>query len=282
MNASGPQKLHGRTLVAIPVAIALTGAADRLIGRSGLSGRAGWVRSNYRGRPVSLTGGAAVAVGAITAACLTAPRGWRAAVLVAGASAAAAGVYDDLVAPGVERSTDKGWRGHFGAVRSGRLSGGVVKVVVIGAGSLAAARLTTPRGLKQMLPSAALIATSANLLNLFDLRPGRAGKIGLAAAVSLVGGPLGPVAGAVAGAIAAELPADLGERRMMGDLGANALGALIGLRLNAGGSTTRGITLAATAGLTILSERVSFSKVIDTSPFLRAVDRLGRLAVAEK
>jgi hypothetical protein len=147
--------------------------------------------------------------------------------------------------------------------------------VVIGAGSVIAARLTTT-GRAPVIASAALIATSANLLNLFDLRPGRAAKIGLAAASALTGGPIGPVAGALVGAIAAELPADLGERAMMGDLGANALGALIGLRLSAGGPAVRGVALAVGVGLTILSERVSFSKLIDNSPALRAIDQWGR------
>jgi hypothetical protein len=75
------------------------------------------------------------------------------------------------------------------------------------------------------------------------------------------------------------LPADLGERAMLGDAGANGLGAVLGLAL-AGRLPGRGARLAALAAvgsLTAASEVVSFSRVIDAVPPLRAVDRLGRL-----
>jgi hypothetical protein len=73
------------------------------------------------------------------------------------------------------------------------------------------------------------------------------------------------------------LPADLGERVMLGDCGANAVGALTGLRLAAVESrSTRAGLLAAVVGLTLASEQVSFTRVIEATPGLRQLDRLGR------
>ena len=155
--------------------------------------------------------------------------------------------------------------------------------------------------------NSALIAGSANLLNLFDLRPGRALKVVLAAGVPLGvsqlaarpagssrraasrGGlwpcraPAGPRVrgrGGVAaplGAAVALLPEDLGERAMLGDAGANALGALLGAA--AAGSLSRRSRLAILAGVTALtaaSEVVSFTKVIQRTPPLHWLDMLGR------
>ncbi len=168
----------------------------------------------------------------------------------------------------------KGFRGHLAALRRGQLTSGMVKVGGIGAAGLAAAALLAGRRpLADVVLDGAVVAGSANLLNLFDLRPGRALKVGLLGAAA-VGAP-GP-----AGAAAALLPADLGERVMLGDAGANALGALLGLaavhRL-----PSRGARAALLAGLTALtgaSEVVSFTAVIERTPPLRALDALGRRA----
>jgi hypothetical protein len=73
------------------------------------------------------------------------------------------------------------------------------------------------------------------------------------------------------------LPADLGERVMLGDCGANAVGALLGLRLAAvPARPARAGALAVVVGLTLASERVSFTRVIEATPVLRGLDRLGR------
>ncbi len=81
--------------------------------------------------------------------------------------------------------------------------------------------------------TAGLVAGTANLLNLLDLRPGRAAKAGVLAAAATLRGPGGGLVAGPLGATLAVLPDDLGERVMLGDAGANALGALLGLRLAA-------------------------------------------------
>jgi UDP-N-acetylmuramyl pentapeptide phosphotransferase/UDP-N-acetylglucosamine-1-phosphate transferase len=241
---------------------------------------AGWERSNFQGRTVSLSGGLAAGVAALAGCALAGPL--APAALLAGGSAMFAGGYDDLVGARTEQRSDKGLAGHLRAIRAGRVSGGAVKVAVIGAGAFLAARCLPieegrPTAIRRTFAGAAIIAGSANLMNLFDLRPGRAAKIVLAAgAVSgLTGALAGPIAATV-GATGAILPDDLAERTMLGDLGANTLGALVGVRLAAGSRPTRIAAVLAIAGLTVASERVSFSKVIDSVPVLYRLDQLGR------
>jgi hypothetical protein len=259
---------------------ALTTATERaLAAATSKSGRAptGWTRSNYRGRSVTLGGGVAAALGAGVTASAFAPRGLRTPVALVAAAAGLAGAYDDLVAPRLELSGDKGWRGHVQALRSGRPSGGVVKVAVIGAAAVGAGRLATGSWVSAW-PAAALIAGTANLVNLFDLRPGRAGKVVTALAAAQLSGPLAGPTAAVLGAALAELPGDLRETRMLGDVGANPLGAVLGLRLAANATPARWAALGLVTGLTVASERVSFTQVIAGHRSLRALDEWGRLA----
>ena len=116
----------------------------------------------------------------------------------------------------------------------------------------------------------ALVSLAANALNQLDTRPGRALK-----AYVLVAPPLGaPLALAVLLA-----PYDLREMTMLGDAGANSLGALLGLR-SVSRLTGRGryVAIAALAALTVLGERTSIGSLIERTPVLREVDRWGRIA----
>jgi hypothetical protein len=290
-----------------------------LVGAGAVAARAGlWAatrtraagelnRANFRGRGVSLAGGPALAAAAsITAALGAGGPAAGAAALTAGLGSGAVGRYDDVVGDRPQHQA-KGFRGHLSALREGRVTSGLIKIVGVGAAGLAASALlsadrrrlrgtrtagagsrrvgsaatgpgrTGPAALADTLLGAAVIAGSANLFNLLDLRPGRALKAAL-----LVGGPLvpGTVGGLVAGpvgAAAALLPEDLDEQIMLGDAGANALGALVGVGLAARtGPLGRAGVFAAVAALTAASEKVSFTKVIASTPGLRELDALGR------
>ncbi|WP_240619280.1 hypothetical protein [Blastococcus sp. TF02-8] len=271
----------------LPLVVAGAAAARAVLaGAEALSARpagAAWRRTNYAGRPVTLLGGPALAVAATTTAVLGAPAGSRAAAAVVGAVSGVVGGYDDLAGARPEQARDKGLAGHLRALREGRVSAGAVKVAGIGAAAAVAALLTRPRsgdarGLVDGVLTTGLVAGTANLLNLLDLRPGRAAKAGaLTAAVGLAGPAGGLVAGPL-GATLGVLPADLGERVMLGDAGANALGALLGLRLaGVPDRRARAGALAVVTALTLASEKVSFTRVIEATPGLRELDRLGRL-----
>jgi hypothetical protein len=207
---------------------------------------------------------------------------------LAATAATVAGAIDDHSErfTGLPSAQAKGLRGHRGALARGEVTTGAMKIAIIGAGSLAAsATLGGGRGVVRVLADTALVAGCANLANLFDLRPGRALKVGgatlLPAALGLGSRSALPGRSALAaaglGAVVAALPADLRAEDMLGDTGANPLGAACGVVLASGGSAPgRALALAGVVGLTLLSERVSFSAVIDSVPVLSAVDRAGR------
>ncbi len=257
-------------------------------GRHLMPGGALWERTNHRGEIVTMREGPAWALGAL-AGVLAGPgldARQRAGVLVAGGSAAALGIVDDLA----ETGRSKGLRGHLGALRQGTVTTGAVKIIGISVASVVAVALAEPRAgrslpgyVGDLVVAGGVVAGTANLVNLLDLRPGRALKLVLLHAPGMLGAaPSGVVQGAATGASLALLQPDLGEQAMLGDGGANAAGALLGMAVvltTAGSPAVRPLRVAALAGLvtlTVLSERVSFTKVIEATPGLRELDGLGR------
>lgn len=219
----------------------------------------------------------------------------------------------------------RGFRGHLAALREGRLTTGALKLFGIGALALGgswAARGAVHRAVGPGTPlelwgglllGALTIALAANLVNLTDLRPGRALKsyvlLVVAGAGAAASGGLGSlpapftapftlptgeflevpsaVVTAVAagvllilalGPVAAVWRYDLGERAMLGDAGANAMGAFAGYLLASCGNVV--VLAAITAvllALNLASERVSFSAVIERVGILSWADGIGRL-----
>ena len=275
-----------------------------------------WERTNFHGVTVSLRGGvamagAAVASAAVASALSDQPRAALGGV-VASLGGAVAGYIDDVDQGAHDGGkVAKGLKGHLGALAHGQVTTGVIKIAGIGASALAASALVgskaTSVGAKaaDLVLNTVLIAGTANLANLLDLRPGRALK-----ATVLVAAPLSyfscaaaktPASGA-SGAPSAKpvLPAspasaqrllasglnaaaitalveDLQETTMLGDTGANAAGALLGTSLAANDSwkLRLGTTLSVVS-LILASEKVSFSKVIAANPALNWLDQLWR------
>jgi len=288
----------------VVIAAAAARASYAALARRPPGGEATWTRTNHRGEPVTLLEGPAVATAAVVAAAVSpglASR-TRAALVAAAIGAGAFGGYDDLAGSGDRR----GFRGHLGALARGDVTTGAVKLGGIGATGLAAGALLGGSPVDVAL-NAGLTAGAANLLNLFDLRPGRAIKVALAAgallAVAAPGGAQGRAAAggdavaagtpgggrpaaaqavaAPVGAALALLPEDLGERAMLGDAGANALGAMLGAAAAASlRRPARIALLAVVTGLTAASEMVSFTKVIERIPPLHWLDMLGRRPAA--
>jgi len=261
---------------------ALTGALwTQLLRGLVPGGAARWERVNHAGEPVTLLEGAALVGGTIAGAMVCGPAtgvpGHRvAAVCTTALGAAAIGALDDL-----RQSADrKGLAGHLGALRRGQVTTGSLKILVLGASGIAGVALLdrSSAGLLDTALGAAVVAGSANLANLLDLRPGRALKAaGLALLPLLLTGPRSPVAAVAGGAAAALLPADLRGTSMLGDTGANPLGGLVGLALvDRQGRVGRVATVVVITGLTLASEQVSFTRVIESTPVLREFDALGR------
>jgi UDP-N-acetylmuramyl pentapeptide phosphotransferase/UDP-N-acetylglucosamine-1-phosphate transferase len=196
----------------------------------------------------------------------------RAAMAVAAGTAGAVGVYDDLAG---DQDT-RGLAGHLGALRRGEVTTGAVKILGLGFAGITAGALVH-RDPRDAVSAAITVAAAANAVNLLDLRPGRALKSGLVLGLAGIGGPAAVPAAGAFGAAAALLPDDLAERVMLGDGGAGAFGAAVGVAIAAGASRRglRRIALALSA-VNVASELVSFSSVISAVPPLRAFDEWGR------
>ena len=271
---------RGRAVAGTVLTAGLAAAAARAIyaalSRRPPGGTTTWTRTNHRGEPVSMLAGPALAAAAVAAAAAAPglPGRTRAALVAAGAGAAALGGYDDLAGRGDRR----GFRGHLGALARGEVTTGAVKLAGIGVTGLVAAALAGGAPADVAI-NAGLAAGGANLVNLFDLRPGRAIKVVLAGSALLAAagtGGTGPAVAGPAGAAAALLPDDLAERVMIGDAGANCLGAMLGVATAGLSRPARVALLTGIAGLTAASEVVSFTAVIERTPALRWHDMLGR------
>ena len=199
-------------------------------------------------------------------------------VVAASLGSGLVGAYDDFYGS----AHAKGFGGHLRALRSGELTSGMIKVLGVGASAAVAAilvqrsRPASPKlscAVLNGLLDTALIATAANLVNLLDLRPGRAAKVIILLGSGLLGHGAAPAVGAAAGS----LPTDLAGRSMLGDCGANALGAAVATAAaQALPWQLRLVAFAAVAALNLASERVSFTAVIERTPVLRRLDDLGR------
>ncbi|MEW2394351.1 hypothetical protein AB0933_38935 [Streptomyces venezuelae] len=224
-----------RKLGSRPGAAAVAAAATRA-GTAALrflapGGAERWTRKNYAGRSVDLYAGPAVVLGA-AAGVAALPARPRAAAALAVLGAGACGGYDDVAGAGDPR---RGFRAHLGALRNGEITSGAVKLFGISAAGLAAGALLKERLVDKAL-AGVVVAGTAHLVNLVDVRPGQAGAavLALGAPGLLRKGPAAAVAAAAMGAAAAVLPDDLGERTMLGDAGAHALGAALGTAIAAG------------------------------------------------
>jgi hypothetical protein len=170
------------------------------------------------------------------------------------APVAALGLADDLWS-----GPERGFRAHL---RAGRTTG-TLKLLGIPACALLRTR---------SLSGAVLVALAANMLNQLDTRPGRALK-----AFFLASAALRIRSRALWGGVLLA-PYDLREMTMLGDAGANALGAVLGFGSVARfGSRGRFLAIGALAGLTLLGERRSLGRLIEQTPILRELDAMGRV-----
>lgn len=275
-----------------------------------------WERTNFHGATVSLRGGvamagASVASAAVASALSDQPRAALGGV-VASLGGGLAGYIDDVDQGAHDGDkVAKGLKGHLGALAHGQVTTGVIKIAGIGASALAASALVGSKAtsvggkVSDLALNTVLIAGTANLANLLDLRPGRALKATVLVAAPLsylsCAGAKTPASGAsdapsakpvspasaasaqrllASGLNAAAITAlveDLQETTMLGDTGANAAGALLGTSLAANDSWK--LRLGAALGvvsLILASEKVSFSKVIAANPALNWLDQLWR------
>jgi UDP-GlcNAc:undecaprenyl-phosphate/decaprenyl-phosphate GlcNAc-1-phosphate transferase len=196
----------------------------------------------------------------------------------------ALGLVDDTLARDASdadgQSLQRGWRGHAAAALRGELSTGTLKAVgSLGLALLAMSYLGLSNG--RWLLAAGVLALATNVFNLLDLRPGRATKafVLLGAGLAIGSAELRPLwaLGLFAAPALVAGAYDLRERAMLGDTGANLLGALAGLWLVLTLSGTGQIVaLALLAAITLYGELRSISALIERTPGLRELDSWGR------
>jgi UDP-N-acetylmuramyl pentapeptide phosphotransferase/UDP-N-acetylglucosamine-1-phosphate transferase len=201
----------------------------------------------------------------------------------------ALGLVDDTLAidaRGAGERRVRGWRGHGAALVRGELSTGALKAFgAVGLALLTAHLTGLGLGISvssgRWLLAAGVLVLSTNAFNLLDLRPGRATKafVLLGAGLAIGSADVRPLwsLGLFVGPALVAGAYDLRERAMLGDTGANLLGALAGLWLVLTLSTTgQLVALALLAFITIYGEFRSISSLIERTPILRQLDSLGR------
>jgi UDP-GlcNAc:undecaprenyl-phosphate GlcNAc-1-phosphate transferase len=255
---------------------------------------AGQTKLNYRGRPLPCPFGVLPLAAALAALIPLTLLGKLAAtdvfhpetlpIAVYALGVIALGLVDDTLAePGSgerARPANRGWRGHGGAALRGELSTGALKAVgSLGLALFAMSYLSLSDG--RWLLAAAVLVLATNLFNLLDLRPGRSTKAFVLLGAGLAIGsmnlrPLWALGLFAAPALVAGAY-DLRERAMLGDTGANLLGALAGLWLVLTLSGTgQLIALGLLVAVTLVGELRSISALIERTPVLRELDSWGR------
>ena len=235
---------------------------------------------NFRGRRIPrilgivLAAWAALGMAVLVPAAGDASESWS--VFGAALLVFAAGLVDDLAPIG-----PRGLRGHLRALLSGRMTTGILKVLVTAGAAVVVVALLdrgdavtrlggrdADRRHDQRLERARRPAgPGPEGVHRADGR-GRARRCGAA--------PAGPIGAAVlSGAVLVLLP-DLREWAMLGDAGANLLGFTAGVVLAGALPTWATWPAAAVAvALNVVAETVTFSRVIDAVAPLRWFDRLG-------
>ncbi len=273
--------------------LVLACALGALLGRPTLRAlrAAGQTRPNYRGRELPVPLGVLIVVSALLAGvplvliervgkvAILYPQLVPVAVYVLGV--ACLGLIDDTL--GSQRAgvaVPRGWRGHGAAAMRGEMSTGTLKA----AGSLGLALLATDfTGLSvgRWLLASAVLVLATNALNLLDLRPGRAFKmfVLLGAGLTIGARELRPLwtLGLFVGPALVAGAYDLREEAMLGDTGANLLGALAGLWMVLVLSQTgQLLALALLVIVTVYGELRSISEFVSRVPLLRRLDSWGR------
>lgn len=194
------------------------------------------------------------------------------------------GMLDDLIG----NHEHKGFRGHFKILlKEKKLTTGAFKAlfgaVIAMVFSIASSQLLSG-GFKIwiILTSFLLVVLSANTINLFDLRPGRAGKMFILGFILILAfskdfektvGLFIPILAI----LLFYLPFDLKAKVMMGDVGSNLLGATLGIMMSWMLSDLgKVISILILIGLQLTAEKFSFSKMIEENRWLRYLDNIGR------
>ena len=186
-----------------------------------------------------------------------------------------AGILDDIIG----NRDVSGLKGHFKSLLNGKLTTGGFKALFGGFIGLVIS-IAISKNIYDIVINTLIIALSTNLMNLLDLRPGRAIKGYLVISIVLLftlGEYTRNLLLLIFPNVIAYFNQDLKAKAMMGDTGSNVLGISIGILFVMGYSLkVRLIWLAFLIFIHILTEKYSLTKIIENNKFLNFIDELGR------
>lgn len=186
-----------------------------------------------------------------------------------------AGILDDIIG----NRDVSGLKGHFKSLLNGKLTTGGFKALFGGFIGIVIS-ISISKNIYDIVINTLIIALSTNLMNLLDLRPGRAIKGYLVISIVLLftlGGYTRNLLLLILPNVVAYFNQDLKAKAMMGDTGSNVLGISIGILFVMGYSlNVRLIWLAFLIFIHILTEKYSLTKIIENNKFLNFIDKLGR------
>lgn len=197
-------------------------------------------------------------------------------IIIAALTAAFAGYLDDN-----SKDASKGIIGHGRMLLNGQLSSGSIKALVGILASFLICIIMEYNGFDFII-NIALISLMQNLINLLDLRPGRAVKFYIA--LSLIVVPFigynsiyASINSGIMVSLFFYLGYELNEISMMGDTGSNVLGIVLGvISASSKGTSFRLVLLAFLLCIQVYAERKSINSLIEKNPVLNYIDMMGR------
>lgn len=186
-----------------------------------------------------------------------------------------AGALDDLIG----NRNVSGLKGHFKSLFKGELTTGGFKALFGGFVGLVVS-VCISSSIVDIIVNTLIIALSTNLMNLFDLRPGRAIKAYLVIMIPIyitLTGYTKVFPLLILPNVLAYFNTDLKARGMMGDTGSNVLGISIGVLMAFGyGIKVRVAWLVFLVLMHLITEKFSLTKIIEKNRVLKFIDNLGR------
>ena len=186
-----------------------------------------------------------------------------------------AGIIDDTIG----NRDVSGLKGHFKSLFKGTLTTGGFKALFGGFVGLIIS-VSISKDIIDIVVNTLVIALSTNLMNLFDLRPGRAIKVYLVIMITIfftLSGYIQILPLLILPNVLAYFNFDLKAKAMMGDAGSNVLGISIGILMVLGYTLkVRIVWLVFLVLIHLLTEKFSLTKIIEKNKVLNFIDRLGR------
>lgn len=186
------------------------------------------------------------------------------------------GIIDDLIG---EKEV-KGFKGHISSLFKLKLTTGGLKLIIGGAAALVVS-LAISINLLELIVNILVIGLFTNLINLFDLRPGRASKVFIILSILLIISAklkgYNYIMTSLMGIILVYVPYDLKAKSMMGDAGSNVLGMTLGVFCAGTQSiSVKILYLILLVTIHVISEFHSLTEIIDNNKVLCYIDKLGR------